>query len=113
MAVSRSIPLQTYTPQTVATDFTIPASTQRITARFTCVGWPSGPCLELRLTQPDGAHGGGAIFHGGVIGKDGLPLTSASISQELGPSKSWQQGKWTVEAIVIQTLSTAITIERF
>lgn len=112
MAVSRSIPLQTYTPQTVATDFTIPASTRLITARFTCVGWPTGPCLELRMTQPDGEPGGGALFHGGVIGRDGLPLTSVSISQELAPDRSWQQGKWTFEAIVLQTISTAITIER-
>lgn len=112
MAVVLTVPQALYTPRTLNANFTMPVGATLLIARLTCTGWPIGEVGSLALTQPDGSAGGGATFHGGVLGKDGLPLTSVSFSlQSLGGILA--PGQWGIQIVIQQTLTTAITVERF
>lgn len=112
MAVLLSIPQQVYTPRTINANFTMPMGATTLIAWLTCTGWPVGEVGSLALTQPDGSAGGGATFHGAVLGKDGLPLAVVSFAlQSVGSVLA--PGQWGIQIVIQQTLTTAITVERF
>lgn len=117
MAVVLNVPQQSYTPRTVTLTPTIPAGTKRLSINCTRVAWPAGAVGSIEVTYPDGSPGPSATFEGGVhIGRDGQPAVNSGFSLEMAIGNQpvdLPAGQYSVRVVVLQTVTTAITVERF
>lgn len=132
MTVVMSIPSQQYTPRTIEQQRNIPASVKRLRFTMTREGWPAGPIGGLSVTMPDGSPGGGATFDGGPLFTDagGKRLSTVAVPGVIDIPVavadfefSWYNpqtgildlpaGQYTFTANILQTITTAFTVERF
>ena len=110
MTVLASVSQQTYTPRTIDTNITVPAGQNEIRAKFTKVAWPEGQVGSLEVFHPDG-HSDGVIglWGGAGLARDGSATVTAGM--RTGDDTFFAAGTYKVRAIVMQTVTTAITVE--
>ena len=117
MAIILSVPQQAYTPRVVTITPTIPVNTRKLSIHCTRVGWPVGPVGSIEVTYPDGSPGPICLFDGGVhIGPGGTIVDSSGFDIEMAIGNQpldLPNGQYTVKITVLQTITTAITVERF
>ncbi|SRR5258706_1288403 len=103
-------------PQPYSVTGTIPDGTPvaSIKVTLTRVAWPAGPVGSCELVYPDGNTSGFA-FSGGVTinPRTGLvdPLSSCQFYAPEG--QTFPVGDYTLNFTVLQTVTTALKIERF
>jgi hypothetical protein len=118
MTVVFTIAETTVTPRTVVRTPTIPANIKRIKFSCTMVGWPVGDCVRLSCLFPDGSAGPAATLAQGINPKTGLPTTEGFYQVELIDPQTFAtinlpSGQYTFTAEILQTITTAITVEVF
>lgn len=110
MTVILNVAQQTYTPRTVTLTPTLSANRREIRASFTRVGWPVGPCLRLTYTYPDGTPAGSVTFDGGnTLDRSGQTLSHAGLRSS--QDSFLPQGQYKVTVEVLQTITTAVTVQ--
>ena len=112
MAVLFTQPERNYPPQDNVGTFTVDAAVTRVRISLDHPEWPTGPCVRLRITWPNGDTGVFQSSGGAHLGKDHLPLGGNRI---LGWECSKPAGVTSGDAhiVVFQALRTAILVEGF
>lgn len=118
MTIVLSIAQAVVTPRTITRTFSVPAGTLQLKATLTRVGWPAGDVGSMAITMPDGSAGPQATFAGGVaLARDGTAATESwfmlaifDASQKPVPLPV---GSYGITVVVQQTVTTAVTVERF
>jgi len=126
MAVVLSIPSQQYTPRTITSTPNIPAGVKRLRIGLTREDWPPGPIGSITVTMPNGDGAGGITFEGGPLFTDAggkrlspvaipgvLEIPLAETYFEFRHTADMPVGQYTFTATILQTMRTALTIERF
>jgi hypothetical protein len=111
---------QSYTPGTYSITRTIPANATVLRLRISLSdpgNWPEGRIADVRLIGPNGPSGG-ASFDGGIArDRQGNIRTMRSAQFEMqgpqGESVPFPNGDYTLEFDVLQTATSAVTVERF
>jgi len=111
MAILVQLAQQTYTARALSPSFNVPAGTKRVLFTFTRVNWPVGQCATLEVFNPNGDSCGFVGFDGGAnIGRNGI---AASYYEINGGSEFLLAGSYTTDIEIKQTITTAVTGERF
>lgn len=113
MTVIVSIPSAQYTPRTFSRNFNVPANTTELRLTCTREAWPVGAVGAINTTRPDGSYGGGMTFDGGDAPTRGGGIAPASSLSLKVPGGFLPAGQWTADFQILQTINTAVTIERF
>jgi hypothetical protein len=122
MAIVIDRALQSYPPGTYSITRTIPAHqavVNRLKITLSDPGvWPLGRVADIRLIGPDGNGAGGFSVDGGVVlDRQGVPRTerTAEFVQRNGAGViiPFPNGDYTLEFDVLQTATSAVTVERF
>lgn len=99
---------------------TIPAgvTVNRVKVTLTREAWPVGPVGEVVLTFPDGSTSGFTFDGGDIPNKGGVGVLAASsceFSREDidGNPVPYPVGSYSLSFKVLQTVRTAVTVERF
>lgn len=124
MAVFLQRAEQAYTarvnPYTV--NATVPggATINRVKVTLTRVSWPDGPVGEVTLTFPDGSTSGFTFSGGVVLKKDGSTLlattcefSKTALVDGVEVVIPFPPGAYSLAFKALQTITTAVTVERF
>lgn len=77
----------------------------------TKVGWPPGRCLSAEVIFPDGTSAGVVTYDGGTSpARDGSQTVGLSINRG---GDDLPVGQYTIALTVFQTITAAVTGERF
>lgn len=114
MTVVRNIAERSYTSaQSPTPSFSVPAGVRRLRFTFSRVGWPSGKVADLTVFDPNGDSCGTVGYDGGnTLAKNGTATSAYEIQPQDGQG-FLMSGTYTSAVTIYQTLTTAITIERF
>lgn len=114
MTVVATLPERSYTPRTLSPPtFNVPASTREVRFSFSRVGWPAGKVAEAEILGPDGSSFGRVGFDGGnTLARDGTATSAYGLGDRNG-SYFLPVGTYTPSVVIFQTITTAVTIERF
>lgn len=106
MATLMSVTSRQYSPRTITLTPTIQARAA-IRISLTRENWPAGAVGSLSIASPDGDELAAVGFTGGqATNKDGTPRTVQVL--EL---RDLEAGQYTVKAVILQTLRTAVIVE--
>lgn len=110
MAIVATIPEQVYSPRNVEFQHAIPSGVKAVRVTFSRVNWPAGSVGTSEILFPDGTSTGVVGYAGGSgLARDGTATSSTTIANG---GSDLPAGTYTVRVSILQTLRTAITIER-
>ena len=99
---------------------TVPAgaTVNRVKVTLTRESWPAGPVGSVTLNFPDGTTAGFSFNGGDIPNRDGtgtLAASSCEFSRQdsNGIYVPFPVGSYSIDFKVLQTLTTAVTVERF
>ena len=102
-----SVPSNTYAPQQITVNPSLPANKTAIRVVLTTAGWPTGKCVDISIKYPDGSQACSASIAGGTPNRQGVFEAALGFSNSAGlPS-----GQYTVDVDVVQTITTAVKVE--
>ena len=131
MTIVMSIPSQQYTPRTITQQRNIPASVKRLRFSLTRESWPPGAVGSIGCKYPDGTDGPSITFDGGDLYTDAQGKRVSTEQSAATPflmtesyfDFGWTDpqtgvvdlpaGLYTFKAQILQTITTAFTVERF
>ena len=94
---------------------TIPAgvTVNRVKVTLTREAWPAGPVGTVLLTFPDGNTAGFSFDGGDLPVKGGGGILAATTCEFSREGEPFPTGQYSLQFRALQTVRTAVTIERF
>ena len=104
-----SVPSNTYAPQQITVNPTLPSGKTAIRVVLTTAGWPTGKCVDASIKYPDGSVAGGSSIDGGTPNRQGVFESSFGFKGTNGAALP--SGQYAVVVDVVQTVTTTVRVE--